>query len=306
MVPALPRGMTLPRRICPGDTVMVSARCFERRFFLRPSDDVNALCSYLLAVASTRFGILLHAFTFLSNHFHAVLTDPEGKLPAFMQYFCALLARYMNHRLGRSEKFWSSGAYNMVVLETAEDVFDKLAYVLANPVSAALVPRASEWPGLWTSPDQIGAGPRTVNRPERFFLKEGPLPETAQLELVCPTGFDSVEELRSSLSAELAEREQLAERKLDGEGRTFLGAQKALAQDPFDRPNTAEPRHKLKPRIACLDKEKRVAALLRLRAFFDSYRLAWLEFAEGLRDTMFPHGTYWMKIAYGVRCEAAA
>jgi hypothetical protein len=35
-------------------------------------------------MASKRFGVLVHGYAVLSNHYHLVLTDVHGNLPAFM------------------------------------------------------------------------------------------------------------------------------------------------------------------------------------------------------------------------------
>jgi REP element-mobilizing transposase RayT len=285
---------------------MITRRCSERRNFLRPSDDTNALIPYVLAVAAERHGIRLHGFTFMSNHCHIALTDPLAELPAFDQYVNGIIARAMNHRLRRTEAFWAPGSYNEVVLVNPEDAFDKLAYILANPVSAGLVPRAAEWPGVWTPPELIGAGPMTVKRPDWYFRDDGPMPETATLELFLPTCFDSPEHFRVQLAAELAQREEGAAQRMARERRSFMGAARVLAEDPFSGPRTTEPRLKLKPRIGCLDPVMRLEAIARLRTFLAAHRAAWLAFAAGLREFVFPYGTYEMRVAYGVRCEAPA
>ena len=49
--------MTAPRQVLPGTTYLVSHRCSERRFFLRPSRLGNDVFRYLLAVAAQRYGI---------------------------------------------------------------------------------------------------------------------------------------------------------------------------------------------------------------------------------------------------------
>jgi REP element-mobilizing transposase RayT len=282
---------------------MITRRCSQRAFFLRPSAETNGLLRYVLGVAAKRCDIQLHGGVALSDHLHLGVTDPHGRLPAFNQQLNSLLARAMNARLHRRESFWAPGSYNAVILVTPDDILDKLVYILANPVSAALVRRASEWPGVWSPPELIGAGPVPVPRPERFFRQDGPLPATAELEFVPPPGFASVEDFRARLAAGLARREEEAAQQLERAGRSFVGVQSVLAQDPFATATTPEPPAKLKPRIACRDPEKRKEALLRLRSFLSSYRIAWLEFARGMREAVFPHGTYWMRIAYGVRCE---
>jgi REP element-mobilizing transposase RayT len=296
--------MTAPRRIVKDALYLVSRRCIFRLFLLRPSTLANELFRYILAVASERFGVVIHAFCVLSDHFHLVVTDPNGRLPEFEQFLDAMVARSFNALLGRWESFWAPGSYSAVALERTEDVLDKIAYVLANPAAAGLVRHGSEWPGLWSAPEQIGAGPVEVERPEFFFRKDGPMPARAKLELVCPPGFESVEAFREQLVAAVAERERKAAEKLAADGRAFLGAVRILAQDPRSSAASREKRRGLNPRIACKDPEQRVEALRRLKQFLADYRIAWRAFADGVRDVVFPHGTYWLRVAYGVRCAS--
>jgi len=92
---------------------------------------------------------------------------------------------------------------------------------------------------------------------------------------------------------------------------TTLGVHRALAQRPHARPAPGEPRRELNPRVAGRDKWKRIEAIgrlkvfLNIKAFLNSYRVAWRQFAIGTPGAVFPHGTYWMRIAYGVECGPA-
>ncbi len=242
----------------------------------------------------------------LSNHYHLVLTDPRGVLPAFQQYLDSLLARSFNALHGRWESFWAPGSFSAVTLSTADDVLDKMAYVLANPVTAGLVRHGSEWPGLWTSPDAIGGSPLHAKRPKGFFRENGPMPPSATLRVVPPPGTESIDELRRRLAAELRRREEQAHRELTAEGRGFLGVQKVLAQRPSAQPFRGEPRRGLNPRVACHDKWKRIEAIGRLKKFLEAYRDAWRMFTDGVRDVVFPPGTWLMRVLHGARCAAAA
>src|SRR5512142_1269074 len=107
--------MTPPRRVLPGRSYLVTRRCSERRLFLRPSRLTNDIFLYVLALASRRYNVLVHAFCVLSNHAHLIVTDVEGRLPAFMQYLDSLVARSVNSSLGRFEGFWATdGSYSAV------------------------------------------------------------------------------------------------------------------------------------------------------------------------------------------------
>jgi REP element-mobilizing transposase RayT len=294
--------MTVPRRVLAGATLMITRRCLDRMFLLRPSKATNELFSYILGAAAEKYGILLHAFCVMSNHFHLVLTDPDGKLPAFEQYLDSLIARAFNALHGRWDYFWTSGSYSAVTLLTPAETLDKMAYVLANPVQAALVRTGAEWPGLWSPPERIGNRPLRVRRPKHFFREDGPMPEWVELKLEPPPGAASLERFRAELMAAVKGREDQAAREIAAEGRSFLGASKVKAQKFFARPAPGEPRRVLNPRLACRDKWKRVEAIQRLREFRQTYREAWLSFARGVRDAVFPHGTYWMRVRWRVCC----
>lgn len=272
---------------------------------LRPSERLNDLLLYILAAAVERFEVLLHAHCFLSNHFHLVVTDPHGRLPAFEQYLAALAARACNALRSHEESFWAPGSYSAVRLLEPSDVVDKIGYTLANPVAAGLVRHASAWPGIHSTPDMIGATPDIVLRPDLFFREDGPMPAAVPLRLAAPPGIDDLDGYREMLRSEVIRREDDAAARLAAQGREFLGVKRILTQDPFSRPFKREAPRKLNPRIACRDEKKRKDALAALQAFLRAYRAAWSDFASGVRDVLFPHGTYWMRVAYGLPCAAA-
>ena len=297
----MPQGMTAPRQVLKGSTYLVTRRCSQRQFLLKPSETTNGIFKYVLAVAAVRYHIKVHAYCVLSNHFHLVVTDPLGRLPAFAQMLASLVARALNASWGRWESFWAPSSYSAVRLEGPEAVLEKAAYTLANPVAAHLVRRGQEWPGLWSAPEKVGTRAEVVQRPEVFFDPSGEMPESETLELVAPKGFDSAEEFGEKLRMRLTELEEKAAR----DGRGFLGVRRVLAQRHTDRPEGWEPRRNLKPRVAAVDKWKRVEALARVTEFVKAYREALERFRQGARDVIFPRGTYLLRITLGVRCAAA-
>ncbi len=296
--------MTAPRQILPGTTYMVTRRCIGSKFLLRPSSRSDALFRYILAVAAERFGIRIHALCVMPNHFHCVLTDPHCKLPKFEQCLDGLVARSFNALYGRWESFWAPGSYSAVRLLTPASIVEKAAYTLANPVKAGLVRRGRQYPGIWVAAGLTGEREQ-LDRPEHFFRAGGPLPATATLELVCPQGFDSPDDFRAQLIRAVVELEEKAARDIAAAGRSFMGARRMKAQKVEARPASAEPRRGLNPRVAARDQWKRIEALNRLQEFAKAYREAWREFSAGVRDVLFPTGTYWMRVAYGVRCAIA-
>lgn len=292
--------MTTPRQVLPGAVYLITRRCLHRELLLRPCKAVNQIFAYVLALAARRYGVEVHAFCVLSNHYHLVVTDPHGRLPAFQQFLGAFVARAINAHLGRWETFWAPSSYSAVALATPEDIVAKAAYALANPVAAGLVPTGRSWPGLWSRPELVG-GRLRVKRPDSFFDRKGWLPECIDLELKAPPGFQTPQEFGARLRAELSRQELEACRRHPA----FLGAEGVLAQSPFDRRRSPEPRRRLSPRIAARDKWKRIELLRRLKSFLADYREALQVWREGLVDPVFPAGTYLMRVAHGVACAPA-
>jgi REP-associated tyrosine transposase len=266
---------------------------------------VNAIFEYVLALAAARYGIEIHAYCVLSNHWHAIVTDPHARLPAFAQLLGALVARAVNATLGRWEDFWGPGGPSMVVLAAAGDVVEKAAYTLANPVAAGLVEHARRWPGLWSAPERIGGPARRVPRPRMFFREDGYTPESVELTLTHPPGFDSAEAFRSAVEVALSALESEARQRLAAEGRRFMGRERVLAQSPFAKPAGNAPRRRLNPRVAARDPGRRVELLAELAQFLRHYRAALCDWAAGMRvDVLFPAGTYQLRIAHGVPCAS--
>ncbi len=128
--------MTLPRQVVPGRDYMITRRCSERRFFLRPDEDTNNAFIYCLALAARRAKVEVTFSVALSNHHHTGIHDPDGNFPVFIEHFHGLLARCQNAYLGRYEGFWSSEPTSVVHLVEPNDILDKMTYAFTNPTAA--------------------------------------------------------------------------------------------------------------------------------------------------------------------------
>jgi hypothetical protein len=297
--------MTPARRIFKGTTYLVTRRCSERRFFLKPSKRTEAIFPYALAVYAKRYRVQVHGFCVLSNHYHLVLTDTCGRLPDFQRDLDALIARATNFALDRSDAFWESDSYSAVELVSAAAVHEKLVYLLANPVAAGLVRYASKWPGHWSDPRRIDAPPVTIERPKEFFDEKGQMPASVEFQLTPPAEFANDPTFVERLLESLREAEESAAVNLANQGRSFMGVARILAQSFFARPAPGEPRRTLDPRVACRNKWKRIEALQRLAEFRTAYRDALDAWRTGIRDVLFPHGTWQMRILHAAPCAAS-
>lgn len=293
-----------PRPVIPGKTYLVTRRCIRREFHLCPSGEVNDILLYALGYAAQRYGVAIHAFCAMSNHYHLHLTDLLGNLPEFMQWFNSTVARAVNAFHGDFDSLWSSDKYSRVELAEAGDAFDKLVYVYTNPVSAGLVSRHTEWPGVLTRPCLKGAYALEARRPQKFF-REANLPDSVVLHIVPPPLLSGMagRELGRQLFQAIKEKERAVQRSFDMEGRKFVGARNVLRQTSRQVPKSWERRWKLSPRLACLDKWRRIELLAVAEEWFQRYRVALQRWRSGEREVLFPFGTWWWCRFGGARAE---
>jgi putative transposase len=296
--------MPAPRLILPDCHYVITRRCALRQFGLRPGPTTNAHFDYLLAEAARRTGVRIVGYLAMSNHYHAIVRDTEGRLPEFLEYFHKMLARSMNCVWGRWENFWSSEPPCVTRLVTPEDVLEKLLYVLGNPVNDHLVDRVHQWPGAHSLRAMLSGEPIHTKRPQEFFRKNGPMPESSTLHLVRPPGFEdySQEEWANYLRGRLSELELEARKARLAEGKGVLGKNAVLAASHRDAPATPAPRRNLRPAIACKDPALRVRAIRALQTFRVAYAKARKLFVKGVRDVVFPEGTYHMRLM-GLNCS---
>ncbi|MCP3980621.1 MAG: hypothetical protein GY716_15065 [bacterium] len=294
--------MSLPRPVLPQVTYLLTRRCLERRFFLKPGPKINQIFKFCLGVAAQRTGVQVHAYCALSNHYHLLVTDRHGRLPDFMHWLNEYVAKCVNAELGRWESFWAPGTYSAVALENGPDILDKLVYLFANPVAAGLVSSSRDWPGASSTPTMMQGAAEVILRPRGFFRENGPVPRKVRLELVMPTLPDVDLGVLSHVQQRLAEREDQLRQEARRRNRSFMGARAVKAQSPLSRPRTRELHRRLNPRVGARDKWRRIEALRRLRTFVDRYRDARARFAEGDRTVVFPLGTWAMRIRVGVLC----
>jgi hypothetical protein len=282
---------------------MVTRRCSERRFFMRPDAETNNAFVYCLAVAAKKAAVGVVFFTAMSNHYHAGVVDSEGRLPEFLEHFHKLFAKHQNALRGRWENFWASEQTSVVELVSSEDIVEKMAYTLGNPVKDHLVQCAHQWPGASSLGAQVHGHRISAHRPRHLFRPDGPMPPAVELKLVTPVELESLarEELLAVLRERLTSIEQQAlGARARGEAQ-LLGRRGVLDQNWSDRPRRPEPRRQLSPRVACKNIWRRIEVLRRNKIFVAQYRCAREAFLGG-GAAVFPEGTYWLTRFAGARC----
>ena len=79
--------MSLPRQVLPGQFYLVTRRCTQRQFLLRPDAATNNAFTYCLIEAAQRTQVEVLLPCAMSNHHHTVIFDRYGRYPEFVEHF---------------------------------------------------------------------------------------------------------------------------------------------------------------------------------------------------------------------------
>ena len=135
----------------------------QGRFLLRPSKLLKRRILGVLSRAQELYDVEIHAFSFLSNHYHLLITvDNAEQMARFMNYVQSNVAREAGRLAQWREKFWGRRYQAIVVTEEEVAQLARMDYILAQGSKEGLVARPQDWPGaqstraLLSGRDEIG------------------------------------------------------------------------------------------------------------------------------------------------------
>ncbi len=178
------------------------------------------------------------AIVLMGNHYHAIVTDREGRIPAFMERLNALLTKATQAHRGWVGRVFDGQKPSYVELLTPLAVIEKTAYVLANPSAAGLVRFSKEWPGVRTRVGDIGTRTLRIERPDVFFAEDGVMPEAVEIPLEMPdilVQLFGVEQSRRRIEEAVARHETRAQAEADAKGWAFKGADRVRSKRSTNR-----------------------------------------------------------------------
>lgn len=175
----------LARLTVPGCPHHVIQRGNNRQPIFTTADDCRFMLG-LLAENAGKFGVQIHAYVLMGNHFHLLATpETDTSLPQMMQAVGRRYVRYFNDRQGRTGTLWE-GRYRSTLIETERYLMACMAYIDLNPVRAGMVADAREHP--WSSHGHyIGLHSDKLVTPHALYWSLGNTPfarEVAYAELV--------------------------------------------------------------------------------------------------------------------------
>lgn len=175
----------LARLTVPGYPHHVIQRGNNRQAIFASAADYQMLLD-LLGDNARKFGVALHSYVLMTNHFH-LLATPESAdaLPHMMQAVGRRYVRYFNDSQGRSGTLWE-GRYKSTLIQTERYLLACMVYIDLNPVRAGLVAEARDYP--WSSAGHyLGLRTDRLITPHPLYWTLGNTPfarEAAYAELV--------------------------------------------------------------------------------------------------------------------------
>ncbi|MGE0545861.1 MAG: transposase [Kofleriaceae bacterium] len=268
---------------------MVTRRCTQRQFLLRPDDEANNAFLYCLIEAAQKHDVQVVIAEMMPNHTHEQTYDRGGNRVAFYQRFHAHLAKCINMMRGRWENMWASRPTSVVEALDKETWIAQMAYIATNPVKANLVERVHHWPGPRFVQALLNKRTLRARRP-RFFRSNGPMPEIVEYSPTIPPELGDPDEIIAEVRRRIAAVEEECAGKRT---RPVVGRRRIRRQSWKDCPTTNEPRRNLSPRIASRNTQKRIDRHEEDYAWQAEYRAARVLWLAG-EPALFPPGTYWL------------
>lgn len=138
----------LPRVALPGYVHHVMQRGNNGQRIFETATDYQRMLD-LVSEHSRKFGVVVHAYVLMDNHFHLLVTPhAETGLPQMMQAVGRQYVRYFNDAHQRTGTLWD-GRYRSTVIEAQRFLLADMVYMDQCPVREGLVAQAGEYP--WSS-----------------------------------------------------------------------------------------------------------------------------------------------------------
>ncbi len=282
-----------------GSLSEVTCRTLEGRFFFQPAPWLNLLVVGVLGRAQRLYGVAVHAFVFLSNHFHLMATFSDALQAArFMGFVNSQLARRIRRLRGGHDSVWARRYSLALISAEPEAQVGRLQYLLRQGVKEGLVADPLQWPGP-SSWHALASGEPLVG----YWLPLGALQLDCAPDFSSPLATREVLHLTplpawSHLSDGLQRRQFLQLLDFVRQQQPHCRSQKAPSTAPCDlKPLDLRPRPRPR-RLAPLPIVHAASRSVRLLyqeaycAFVAAYRKASEALKHGVRGVPFPEGCF--------------
>lgn len=170
----------------------VTARSHNREWFALPMIDVWDIFSRYLYFITLAYGVRIHSFVLMSNHFHMLITTPNANLDEAMNYLMREVSKAINHETGQCNQVFG-GPYHWTLIKNRRYYEHAYKYVYRNPVEARMCARVENHPystlrgilGMDRLPFQAFDNMNLISNPgEKLSWLNSPFPEPDFIEVI--------------------------------------------------------------------------------------------------------------------------
>ncbi|MDD2335275.1 MAG: transposase [Geobacteraceae bacterium] len=97
-----------------------------------------------LSAAKEKYGLILHAYVLMANHYHLIIETPEKNLSKIMHYINSSFTTYMNVKRKRSGHLFQ-GRYKAILVDKDNYLLELSRYIHLNPVRVKTVEKPEEY-----------------------------------------------------------------------------------------------------------------------------------------------------------------
>jgi len=119
-------------------------RGVNRGIIFRDVDDYEYFLE-LLSLHSKTYGITIHNYCLMSNHYHLLLEITQSNLSKFMRQINGNYAIYFNKKYKRSGHLWQGRFKSWYITDEAY-LYTLMLYIEQNPLKAKMVKNVEDYP----------------------------------------------------------------------------------------------------------------------------------------------------------------
>ncbi len=281
------------RSSLPGGLYELSTRVAGGQLLATPTKEVHDLVLGVIGHAMRAHDVQLHAFVFMSNHYHMLVSVPDSTtLSDFMCLLNANISRELNLVNDRDGAMWGRRFRSIPISPDRATQLWRLRYILGHGVKENLVAKASDWPGAsslpWMRNGTLLKG-KWIRRTELYYARRrknfvenmAAFTTIYPIELTVLPCWQHLPETgwRKLVQDMIAEIEAEADEARELDGRPPVGVAAVVAQDPFSRVRSKRSRA---PSALCVD----AGARRTLRAELRAREAAWREAAHAAMEVL--------------------
>ena len=288
-------------------TFFITTRTIASRLWFVNNRKLHRKVAAFLAKYQRKFGVILHAFIIMGNHYHLVARFPRGNKAKFLKAFNSIFARLVEKMVPEFHggKVWARPA-RCQVLPEPQDIEHWTLYCALNPVESGLTQKYTEYDTFNSfSPAIAGKTLQyelvnwsAYNNAKRVSQDVHPKQYTEEFTLTFSRipGYESLSQreymLMMEAKAEKRRNELIKKRFAEGKGFAGVEALRATVPGAFPKHTKKADRYTKRPLVLSLNPEARKIFIDRYFRLLEAYRIASKRFRDGDLNAEFPPGTY--------------